>query len=156
MKNTENTDRLPSAYCDKRPGTLHLSGYEKGTQKTTSFKKIYVTTTTPKKKTTFVYTFSFLKGPPWWLRGQSICLQCGRPGFDPWVRKTPWRRAWKPTPIFLPGESHGQRSLVGYSPQRRKELDTNERPHLLSFFQFSDNKATCKTCLNLSITFSMK
>ena len=39
-----------------------------------------------------------------------------RPGFDPWVRKIPWRRAWQPTPAFLPGESHGQRSLVGYSP----------------------------------------
>ena len=35
---------------------------------------------------------------------------------DPWVRKTPWRRAWKPIPVFLPGESHGQRSLAGYSP----------------------------------------
>ena len=37
-------------------------------------------------------------------------------GFDPWVRKIPWRRKWQPTPVFLPGESHGQRSLVGYSP----------------------------------------
>ena len=38
--------------------------------------------------------------------------QCRRPGFDPWVRKIPWRRKWQPTPVFLPGESHGQRSLV--------------------------------------------
>ena len=37
-------------------------------------------------------------------------------GFDPWIRKIPWRRKWQPTPIFLPGKSHGQRSLVGYSP----------------------------------------
>ena len=36
--------------------------------------------------------------------------------FDSWVGKIPWRRAWQPTPVFLPGESHGQRSLVGYSP----------------------------------------
>ena len=36
--------------------------------------------------------------------------------FDPWIRKIPWRRAQQPTPGFLPGESHGQRSLVGYSP----------------------------------------
>ena len=36
--------------------------------------------------------------------------------FDPWVVKIPWRRAWQPTPVFLPGESHGQRSLAGYSP----------------------------------------
>ena len=39
-----------------------------------------------------------------------------RHGFDPWVRKIPWRRAWKPTQVFLPGESRGQRSLAGYSP----------------------------------------
>jgi len=36
-------------------------------------------------------------------------------GFNPWVRKIPWRMAWQPTPVFLPGESHGQRSLAGYS-----------------------------------------
>ena len=36
-----------------------------------------------------------------------------RRGFHPWVRKIPWRRAWQPTPVFLPGESHGQRSLYG-------------------------------------------
>ena len=39
-----------------------------------------------------------------------------RPGFDLWVGKIPWRRTWQPTPVFLPGESHGQRSLPGYSP----------------------------------------
>ena len=37
--------------------------------------------------------------------------------FDPWVRKIPWRRTWQPTPIFLPGKSHGQRSLLGYTPR---------------------------------------
>ena len=40
----------------------------------------------------------------------------GRPWFSPWVRKIPWRRAWQPAPVFLPGDSHGQRSLAGYSP----------------------------------------
>ena len=39
-----------------------------------------------------------------------------RLGFDSWVGKIPWRRPWQPTPVFLPGESHGQRSLAGYSP----------------------------------------
>ena len=39
-----------------------------------------------------------------------------RPGFDPWVEKIPWRRAWQPTLVFLPGESNGQRSLKSYSP----------------------------------------
>ena len=36
--------------------------------------------------------------------------------FNPWIGKIPWRRAWQPTPVFLPGESLGERSLVGYSP----------------------------------------
>ena len=61
----------------------------------------------------------------WGLRWLRICLQCRRPRFDPW--KIPWRRAWQPTPVFLPGESHGQRSLVGYSPWGHKDLDTTER-----------------------------
>ena len=46
--------------------------------------------------------------------------------FDPWFRKIPWRRKWQPTPIVLPGESHGQKSLVGYSPWGLKEWDTTE------------------------------
>ena len=45
---------------------------------------------------------------------------------DTWVRKIPWRRACQPTPVFLPGESHGQSSLVGYSPLGCKELDRTE------------------------------
>ena len=64
------------------------------------------------------------------------CLQCGRPGFDPWVRKILWRREWQPTPVLLPGKSHGQSSIVGYSPQGHKELDTTERVHFLSFTFF--------------------
>ena len=50
-----------------------------------------------------------------------ICLQCGRPGFDPRIGKMPWRRAGQATPVFLPGEFHGQRSLTGCSPCGRKE-----------------------------------
>ena len=53
---------------------------------------------------------------PWGLSWQRICLQFRRPGFSPWVREIPWRRKWQPTPVFLPGEFHGQRSLVGYGP----------------------------------------
>ena len=49
-----------------------------------------------------------------------------RHGFDPWVGKIPGRRVWQPTPVFLPGESHRQRSLVGYSPWGHKESDTTE------------------------------
>ena len=49
-----------------------------------------------------------------------------RDRFDPWVGKIPSRRAWQSTPVFLPGESRGQRSLLGYSPQGHTELDTTE------------------------------
>ena len=45
-----------------------------------------------------------------------------RHGFDPWVRKIPWKRKWQLTPILLPGESHGQRSLASYSPESHKQL----------------------------------
>ena len=50
-----------------------------------------------------------------------------RLGFDPWVRKIPWRREWLPTPVILPGEFQGQRSLIGYGPWGHKELDMTER-----------------------------
>ena len=49
---------------------------------------------------------------------------CWRPDFDPGVGKIPWRRQWQPTRVFLPGELHGQRSLVGYNPWGCKESDT--------------------------------
>ena len=80
---------------------------------------------------------------PWWLRVSSVCLQCGRPGFDPWVGKIPWRRKWQPTPVFLPGESHGWRSLVGYSPRGCKESDTTEQLHFLSFFKINSLSHLC-------------
>ena len=66
---------------------------------------------------------------PRWLSGWRIrleCRRCRRHGFSPWVGKIPWRRAWQPTPLFLPGESHGQRSLAGYGPQTPKEWDMTE------------------------------
>ena len=60
-------------------------------------------------------------GLPWWLSWERICLQCGRPGFDPWVGKIPWRMEWLPTPVFWPGEFHGL-----YSPWGHKESDMTE------------------------------
>ena len=53
-------------------------------------------------------------GLPRWLRGKQLTCQCWRCAFNPWVGKIPWSRKWQPTPGFLPGESHGQRSLAGY------------------------------------------
>ena len=57
-----------------------------------------------------------------------ICLQCGRPRFDPWAGKTPWRRAGQPTPVFWPGEFHGL-----YRPWGGKELDMTEQLSLSLF-----------------------
>ena len=62
-------------------------------------------------------------GFPWRLRQSRTCLQCRRPRFNPWVGKIPWRREWPPTPVFLPGEPHGQRSLSSYSPRGHKKSD---------------------------------
>ena len=54
------------------------------------------------------------------------CRRRKRLGFSPWVGKIPWRRKWQPTPVFLPGESHGQGSLASCSLWGRKELDTTQ------------------------------
>ena len=54
------------------------------------------------------------------------CRRCKRHMFDPWLGKNPWRKKWQPTPGILPRESHGERSLAGYSPWRPKELDMTE------------------------------
>ena len=91
----------------------------------------------------FFFSWSCLYAQEWdWLLGHMIALdfpggtsgkepayQCRRHkrrGFNPCIRKIPGKKAWQPTPVFLPGESHGQRSLTGYSPKGCKELDTTE------------------------------
>ena len=75
-----------------------------------------------------IYLFTGLRLPRQ-ASGKEPTCQCRRHkglGFDPQVRKIPWRRAWQLTPVFLPGESHGQRSLAGYSSQGQKEVDMTE------------------------------
>ena len=79
-------------------------------------------------------------GIPRGLSGKESTCQCRRHGFDPWVGKFPWRRKWQPAPIFLPGKSHGQRSLAGYSlwghKRVRHDLATKQQqkdPAVLSF-----------------------
>ena len=64
---------------------------------------------------------------------QWFYLPSRRHGFSPWVRKIPWRRAWQPTPVFLPGESHEQRSLAGYSPCGRRRLRHDWVTKLMGF-----------------------
>ena len=61
-------------------------------------------------------------GLPWWLSGKEYACQCRRHGFNPWVGKILWRKEWQPNPVFLPGKSHGQRSLVGYSPRSHRRV----------------------------------
>ena len=67
--------------------------------------------------------------------------------FDPWIWKIPWIRKWQPTPVFLPGKSHKQRSLVGYSPWDRKTVG-----HIL----VSKTTATFKEKFGALITASKK
>ena len=71
--------------------------------------------------------------------GKEAACQDRRCRFDPWVRRIPWRRKWQPTPVFLPGESHGQRSLVGYSLWGHKESDMTEQLN-----NNSKNRVSCK------------
>ena len=123
-----NTNALQGCLCDVSPVTpptcplvqavitphLHIS------------RKVLMTPSSPASHFLF---FSLLKNA---LVAQvvRICLQCRRPRFDPWVGKIPWRKECLPTPVFLPGESHGRRSLAGYSPWGCRESDMTERPTL--------------------------
>ena len=73
------------------------------------------------------------EGLPWWLSGKESARWFRRLRFDPCIGKISWRRAWQPTPLFLPGEAHGQRSLVGDSPwglRVRHNRATNTHAHI--------------------------
>ena len=122
---------LGSAYCQPSISTgAHPIRYQK-TRMLKSFipmvQYLHITYTQP---------FTYFKSPLdylWYLiNGASgkepncPCRKHKRLTFSPWVGKIPCRRAWQPTPLFLPGESHGQRSLVGYSPRSHKESDTTD------------------------------
>ena len=67
------------------------------------------------------------KGFPGDSNGKDSACNVGGPMFHLWVGKIPWKREWLPTPVFLPGEFHRQRSLAGYHPWGHKEADMNER-----------------------------
>ena len=64
---------------------------------------------------------------PRYLSGKEPACQFRRHGFDPWIGEVPWRRKCQPILVFLPGKSHGQRSLVGYSPWGHRTAHMNER-----------------------------
>ena len=79
-----------------------------------------------------------------------------RLGFDPWVGKIPWRRAWQPTPVFLPGKSPGQRSLAGYSLWGHRNVRKNLRSKqqckiyfVIVHWSFSKISSVVQSCLTL-------
>ena len=91
------------------------------------------------------------QGPPCGSGSKSVCLQCWRPGLDPRVGKSPWRRQWQPTPVFfLPGKSHGQRSLVGYSPWGHKGR-TRQSDFTFPFFHRGQGDGSTRPSSLLSV-----
>ena len=84
--------------------------------------EMMMTSTSQKEKSTWHVTSWIIC-----LNCPFLCLQCRRPGFDPWAGTGPWRTEWQPTPLFLPREFHGQRSLASCSPRGGKESDTTKR-----------------------------
>ena len=68
-----------------------------------------------------------VQGLPWWFSSKESACQCRRGWFSLWVGKIPWRRKWQPTSVFLPGESHEQRTVVGYSPWGHRESDMTDQ-----------------------------
>ena len=90
--------------------------------------------------------YSSILGLLLWLSWSRIRLQCGRPGFDPWVGKIPWRRERLPTPVLWPGEFHG---LYIYSPWHCNESDTTER--LSRSLSISDYQTTNSMRARISV-----
>ena len=74
------------------------------------------------------------------------CRRCKRCQLDPWVGKIPQRRKWQPTPVFLCGESHGQRSLAGCSPQGRPVLDTTKQLSRHAQYNWDGNQGLRRIC----------
>ena len=95
-------------------------------------------------------------GCPGGLDSKEIACNTGDPGLIPGGVKIPWRRKWQATPVFLPGESHGQRSLVGYSPWGCKELDRTESLPLIYILTWgfpggSDGKKSACNAVDLGL-----
>ena len=105
---------------------------------------------------------------PQWLSGKETacqCRRCRRHGFNPWVGKIHWKRAWQLTPVFLLGKSHGQKSLTRYNAQGHQESDMTEvtaqaHPivHCSTVYKSQDMKATqisidrCGTYIQWDVT----
>ena len=89
----------------------------------------------------FVFTFEWYS------------LQCERPGFDPWAGKIPWRRTRQPTPVFLPGESHGQRSLLATVPMDRLRQNRTWLKRLSTVHMLTTIPPTLHWLTSLSLSF---
>ena len=74
-------------------------------------------------------SLTFRYGLPWWLRVKASTWNAGDQSLIPGLGRSPGEGKWQPTPVLLPGESHGGRSLVGYSPWHREESDMTEWLH---------------------------
>ena len=92
------------------------SQIERLTRKDTNSSQMYfyIYATPIKTASSFLFVFSYDK---------NICLAMKKTEFNPWIRRIHWRKEWQSTPVFLPGEFHGQKSLAGYSPWGCKESD---------------------------------
>ena len=93
---------------------------------------------------TFIAFVQVAKEFPKWLSSKKICLQCRRQGSNPWVRKMPWKRKWQPTPVFSPGEFHGQRSLVGFSPWGHRARHNLATEHIHTHTHTHTHTEACK------------
>ena len=115
---------LPLAYFSPTCDYLEIAINGLSTSKEEFLKN---TTTSGKKRSKIPnnHLHKLDKNMGWWLSGKESGCQCKRCRFDPWVRKSPWRRKCQPTPVFLPGKSQEQRSLVGYSPWDGKRIGHN-------------------------------
>ena len=91
-----------------------------------------------------------------WCSAKEPSCQYRRRGLDPLIRKIPWRRKWQPTPVFLLEESHGQRSLAGYSPWGYKELDSTEWPSAHSTLVQEQNSIYTLFFISLNFTFATR
>ena len=102
------------------PWLIHVNVWQKPLQYCKVISLQLIKINGEKKK---VFIRAYYLGFPGGTSGEERPCQCRRLNrqiLDPWIRKIPWRKKWQPTPVFLPGESHGHRSLTGYSPWGRR------------------------------------
>jgi len=107
----------------------------------------------------FKAEYHFIVGFPGSSDSKESACNHRRPGLNPWVGKIPWRRAWQPIPAFMPGEPHGQRSLVGYSPWGRKDLDMTEwlstAQHTISLYEETTFSWSIHLLMDISVASTL-